>query len=210
MASPLLRTCTCTSSTRRWQRLVCPDTAYGDDWVITCRRAEAERALASAAQCWKANSDYEFTLRRASSTSRRALSFLGYKIRGQERMVHREGGPDLYAYPRPTERSSASRTGSVTLPTRRNPKPLGGLLDELNPVIRGWGNYYRRAHVRRLFNRLNGWIVRRIWSWRYKRWRCRGYRKLPREKLYGELGLVNLLQVIPSMDGYYRQKGYSR
>ena len=29
-------------------------------------------------------------------------------------------------------------------------------------------------------------------------------------RLYGELGLVNLLQLIPSMESYYRQKGYAR
>jgi RNA-directed DNA polymerase len=31
---------------------------------------------------------------------------------------------------------------------------------------------------------------------------------VPARRLYGELGLVNLLQLIPSMDSYYRQKGY--
>lgn len=70
--------------------------------------------------------------------------------------------------------------------------------------------YYRRANVRRLFHRLNGWIVRRIWRWRYKRWRNAGWKRLPRQRLSGELGLVNLLQLVPSMEGYYRQKGYSR
>lgn len=69
---------------------------------------------------------------------------------------------------------------------------------------------HRRAHVRRLFLRLNGWIVRRIWSWRFKRWRNAGWRTLPERRLYGELGLVNLLQLIPSMQSYYRQKGYTR
>ncbi|MGI8311940.1 group II intron maturase-specific domain-containing protein [Saccharopolyspora hattusasensis] len=80
--------------------------------------------------------------------------------------------------------------------------------DMLNPVIRGWGMYYRRANVRRLFNRLNMWIVRRIWGWRFKRWRNAGWRTLPETRLYGEYGLVNLLQLIPSMRDYYRQKGY--
>jgi hypothetical protein len=78
----------------------------------------------------------------------------------------------------------------------------------LNPVIRGWGMYYRRANVRRLFNRLNMWIVRRIWGWRFTRWRNAGWRTLPETRLYGEYGLVNLLQLIPSMRDYYRQKGY--
>ena len=49
-----------------------------------------------------------------------------------------------------------------------------------------------------------------FWSWRYKRWRNLGWWRLPRSKLYGELGLVNLLKLIPSMEGYYRQKRQSR
>ena len=69
---------------------------------------------------------------------------------------------------------------------------------------------HRRAHVRRLFNRLDQWIVRRVWSFSCKRWRNTGWRKLPERKLYGERRLVNLLQLIPSMASYYRQKGYTR
>jgi len=83
-------------------------------------------------------------------------------------------------------------------------------LDELNPIIRGWGNYYRRAHVRRLYNRLNHWIVMRVWNHQHKHWRNAGWRHLPDRRLYGELGLVNLLQLIPSMENYYRQKGLIR
>ena len=81
------------------------------------------------------------------------------------------------------------------------------MLAELNPIVRGWGNYYRRAHVRRLFNRLNHWIVMRVWNHQHKHWRNAGWRHLPDRRLYGELGLVNLLQLIPSMESYYRQKG---
>jgi group II intron reverse transcriptase/maturase len=187
-------------------------TRFADDWVITCTsRREAERALTSA----RAVLEGELGLRVHPDKTRivhvaQGFEFLGYKIKqGKGRLQYREGGPDLYAYPRDrTIERFKQRVRHIT--TRRNPKKLDGLLDELNPVIRGWGNYFRRAHVRRLFHRLDGWVLRRIWSWRYKRWRCRGYRKLPGAKLYGKLGLVNLLQLIPSMEGYYRQKGLSR
>jgi RNA-directed DNA polymerase len=187
-------------------------TRYGDDWVITCTtRREAERALTSA----RAVLEGELGLRVHPDKTRivyvaQGFEFLGYKIKqGEGRLRYREGGPDLYAYPRQrTIERFKQRIRHIT--KRRNPKTLEGLLDELNPVIRGWGNYFRRAHVRRLFHRLNGWIVRRIWSWRYKRWRNIGWRKLPRSTLYGELGLVNLLKLIPSMESYYRQQRYSR
>ena len=67
------------------------------------------------------------------------------------------------------------------------------LIDELNPKLRGWGHYYQRAQVRKLFTRLDAWIVRRIWSHRCKRWRCSGWKQLPQTTLYGELGLVSLV-----------------
>lgn len=187
-------------------------TRYADDWVIVCSsRREAERALTDA----KSVLEGELGLRVHPEKTRivhvvQGFEFLGYKIkRGQGAMKYKAGGPDLYAYPRDrsVERFKA-RVRQIT--NRRNPKTLEGLLDELNPVIRGWGNYYRRANVRGLFHRLDGWIVRRIWSWRYKKWRTAGWKQLPRKKLYGELGLVNLLQLVPSMEGYYRQKGLSR
>lgn len=186
-------------------------TRYADDWVAVCRsRAEAERALTSA----RAVLEGELGLRLHPQKTRvvhisQGFEFLGYKIGRGKGLRYRTGGPGLYAYPR--QRSIDRFKDKVRAATnRRNPKTLEGLLDELNPIVRGWGMYYRRAHVRRLFHRLDGWIVMRIWSWRYKRWRNAGWKRLPRSRLYGEYGLVHLLALIPSMEGYYRQKGYTR
>ena len=162
------------------------------------------------AQCWKVSWDSGFTpRRRGSSTSPRGFEFLGYKIGRGRGLRHKAGGPSLYALP--TDRSIKRFKDKVrTATNRRNPKDLEGVLDELNPIIRGWGNYYRRAKVRRLFHRLNRWIVLRLWNHQHKHWRNAGWRDLPERRLYGELGLVNLLQLIPSMESYYRQKGYAR
>jgi RNA-directed DNA polymerase len=186
-------------------------TRYADDWVIVCRsRAEAERALASA----RAVLEGELGLWLNSEKTRivhiaRGFEFLGYKIGRGKGLSHKAGGPSLYAVP--TDRSIGRFKDKVrTATNRRNPKNLEGVLDELNPIIRGWGNYYRRAHVRRLYNRLNRWVVLRVWSHQHKRWRNAGWRHLPARRLYGELGLVNLLELIPSMEDYYRRKGYAR
>ncbi len=186
-------------------------TRYADDWVITCRsQTEARRALASAREVLEG----QLGLRLHPEKTRivhitRGFEFLGYKIGRGKGLRHKAGGPSLYAVP--TDRSIKRFKDKVRTATcRRNPKDLEGILDELNPIIRGWGNYYRRAKVRRLYHRLNRWIVMRVWSHQTKRWRNAGWRHLPAQRLYGELGLVNLLQLIPSMDSYYRQKGYAR
>ena len=74
------------------------------------------------------------------------------------------------------------------------------LIAQINPVIRGWGQYYCKAHVRKLFARLDRWILRRLWSHRFKRWRCRGWQRLPERQLYAEMGLVRLVFLIPSLN----------
>ena len=61
------------------------------------------------------------------------------------------------------------------------------------------GRVLQRAHVRTLFHKLDDWIVRRIWSHRFCRWRTRGWIQLPKAKLYAEFGLVNLISLIPSL-----------
>ncbi len=143
---------------------------------------------------------------------RQGFEFLGYKIkrgRGQLRLLPgqiRSGTQPgaLYAYPR--EKSIRHFMDQVRALTRRRvPLRTKELIEELNPVLRGWGHHYQRAHVRKLFHRLDGWIVRRIWSHRFKRWRNGGWRQLPKTKLYGEYGLVNLIQLIPSIASRKRE-----
>jgi hypothetical protein len=42
---------------------------------------------------------------------------------------------------------------------RRVPLTTRELIERLNPVLRGWDYYYKRAHIRLLFNRLDRWIM---------------------------------------------------
>ena len=79
---------------------------------------------------------------------------------------------------------------------RKTPLTTKELIEELNPVVRGWREYYKRAHFRRLFHRLDAWIVHRLWSHRFKRWCTCGWKQLPKATLYGEYGLINLVGLI--------------
>ena len=142
---------------------------------------------------------------------RQGFEFLGYKIkRGKQLRLPpskiRSGAQpgELYAIPR--EKSVRRFMDQVRALTRRRvPLQTKELIEELNPVLRGWGHHYKRAHVRTLFHWLDGWIVRRIRSHRFKRWRNGGWRQLPETKLYGEYGLVNLIQLIPSIASRKRE-----
>lgn len=181
-------------------------TRYADDWVVTCRsRAEARGALAAAARILH-ELGVELNLEKTRIVHvRYGFEFLGFKIK-QGRQLQlpssriRSGAKSgaLYAYPR--EKSIRRFKDQVRrLTRRRTPLSTPELIQRLNPVLRGWGHYYKRAHVRGLFNRLDRWIVRRLWSHRFKRWRCAGWKTLPAKTLYGEYELVNLVRLIPSL-----------
>jgi group II intron reverse transcriptase/maturase len=181
-------------------------TRFADDWVITCHsEAEAHAAIAAALRILKELGVELHPQKTRVVHVQHGFEFLGYKIkRGKQlklsadkiRSTARSGA--LYAFPR--EKSIRRFMDQVRALTRRRvPLKTKELIERLNPILRGWGNYYKKSHVRKLFNRLNRWIVRRIWSHRFKRWRNIGWRLLPDRTLYREYGLVNLIQLIPSL-----------
>jgi RNA-directed DNA polymerase len=182
-------------------------TRYADDWVVTCKSAAEARSAVDAARRILKQLGVELHPQKTRIVHvRYGFEFLGYKIKRGERKLYlpeskirsqvQQGA--LYAYPK--EKSIRRFMDQVRQRTkRRTPLQTEELIAELNPLVRGWGEYYKRAHVRRLFHRLDAWIVRRIWSHRGKRWRNCGWKQLPETKLYGEYGLVNLVGLIPSL-----------
>jgi hypothetical protein len=82
---------------------------------------------------------------------------------------------------------------------RKTPLKLREMIERINPVIRGWGTFYRKANVRLLFHRLDGWIERRLYSFLAKRWRNGMWRRYPSRRLIDDYGLVRLTHLIPSL-----------
>jgi hypothetical protein len=182
-------------------------TRYSDDWVITCRtKAEAQAAMQHAKKIPEKPGVRLHSKKTRIIHVRGGFEFLGYKIKQGTRSLRlssdkiKSGTRQGHMYAYPTQKSINHFKDQIRAKTRRVvPLSIEGIIAELNPIIRGWGNYYKKAHVRRLFLQLKGWIVRRIWSHRHKRWRNCGWKTLPESKLYRELGLVNLTSLIPSI-----------
>src|SRR5215470_17697410 len=206
VVSPLLSNILLTAFDREMRRKGYQLTRWADDWVITCESAAEARAAVAAARKILDQLGVQLHPDKTRIVHvQHGFEFLGYKVKlgqglrlspGKIRSGARAG--ELYAYPR--EKSIRRFMDQVRARTRRRiPLKTRELIVELNPLVRGWGEYYKRAHVRKLFHRLDGWIRRRIWSHRHRRWRCAGWKDLPKALLYGEYGLVNLVQLIPSI-----------
>jgi RNA-directed DNA polymerase len=181
-------------------------TRYADDWVVTCKSAAEARAAVVVAQRILNELGVQLHPQKTRIVHvEHGFEFLGYKIKRGKRLwlpprkirSSAKSGA-LYAFPR--EKSIRRFMDQVRQCTKRRvPLKTRELIEQINPILRGWGYYYKRAHVRLLFNRLDRWIVRRLWSHRLKHWRCAGWKVLPTARLYGEYGLVNLVGLIPSL-----------
>jgi len=207
IVSPLLSNILLTPFDKEMRRKEYRLTRWADDWVITCRtRSEAKHALDVATKILE-----KLGVRLNLEKTRivhitQGFEFLGYKIqRGKanfklprERITSKVNQHNLYAIP--TQKSLDRFKDQIRALTRRAiPLRLGGVIGEINPIIRGWGNYYCRSNVRRRFHQLDGWIIRRVWSQRAKRWRNAVWKEYPTRRLREEFKLVSLVSLIPSL-----------
>jgi group II intron reverse transcriptase/maturase len=207
VVSPLLSNILLTPFDREMRRMGYQLTRYADDWVVTCRtEAEAQAVLKAAAKVLEALGVTLHADKTRIVHIRNGFEFLGYKIKcgthslrlPQNKIKSGARTGALYAYPR--QKSLNHFKEQIRNLTRRKaPVNTQQLISQINPVIRGWGLYFCKAHVRKLFNQLDRWIKRRVWSHRFKRWRCCGWKQLPESVLYGEQGLVSLVSLIPSL-----------
>ena len=206
VVSPLLSNILLTPFDREMRRKGYQLTRFADDWVVTCKSAAEARAAIAAALRILSELGVQLHPRKTRVVHvQHGFEFLGYLVkRGKQlrlpadRIVTGIKSGGMYAYPRGKSiQRFKDRVRQLT--KRAVPLKTKDLIEQLNPVLRGWGHYYKRAHVRTLFNKLDRWLERRIWSHRYKCWRNCGWKQLPKRKLYGEFGLVQLVKLIPSI-----------
>jgi group II intron reverse transcriptase/maturase len=206
VVSPVLSNVLLTPFDREMRRKGYQLTRYADDWCITCKSAaEARAALETAKRILEQLGVHINPQKTRIVHVRGGFEFLGYKIKTGSRAwrslpIEIKSGAKpgaLYAYPRDKAiRQFKEKVRRLT--RRRKSVSTAELIEQLNPTVRGWGTYFRRANVRGLFRQLDTWIAWRIRAHRAKRWRNRAWRKLPAERLYGQLKLVRLQDLLPS------------
>ena len=166
---------------------------YADDLVILCAsREDAETALARLKQ-WTERvglSLHPDKTRIVDASTRGGFDFLGY---------HFERG---LRWPR--QKSLKALKDRVRLLTRRaNGCGLPQITAKLNPILRGWFEYFRLSY-KTLFKELDGWIRMRLRSVQRKhegrkgRGRGTDHNKLT-NAYFAKLGLFSLLKARESL-----------
>ncbi len=142
---------------------------YADDFVVLVRgtRADTEALWDEVAAVLQ-----PVGLRLSVEKTRvthidEGFDFLGWHIQ-RRRIKGHAGKTAIYTYP--SKKSLASITAKVrTLTRRASHRTLADLLRRLNPVLRGWCNYFQHGVVKRVFSYLDHFAFWRIVGWLRKR-----------------------------------------
>ena len=161
---------------------------YADDFVILCRNhAEAERALEQVREWVEA---YGLTLHPDKThvgdcrEQGQGFEFLGYRFEAGKRRVRSKSRKAIRCKIR--EMTKRSRSGSMQ-----------SIITELNPVLRGWFNYFKHAHHRE-FKMIDGFLRRRLRAMQLSRNKRKGCgislyaQKRWRNTYFTEMGLFTL------------------
>ena len=76
---------------------------------------------------------------------------------------------------------------------RHASQPVGRVIERINPILRGWVNYFAVGHAGRCFTFIKDWVEKKIRRhlMRARKRKGFGWKQWSREWLYNELGLFN-------------------
>jgi RNA-directed DNA polymerase len=163
---------------------------YADDLVVLCKdEIEAQRALSTIRQ-WTESAGltlHPTKTRIVDLNHSKGFEFLGYHFEAA-------GWKPSGIVQRPREKSLRKFKDKVRLLTKRNNgHSMATIIASLNPVVRGFFEYFKHVHPV-IFGSLDGWIRMRLRSTLRRRVHRRGrgrgtdHRRWP-NAFFGELGL---------------------
>ncbi len=150
---------------------------YADDFVVVCRtRKDCERAETRIREILGRlglELHPDKTRRVELYDGKQGFDFLGCHLHKRlSGKLWEERGKRLYFLQRwPSARSMQrvrQRVKELT-PRARCHADLRDVISDLNPVLRGWGNYFRTGNAAQRFNQLDSYVWRRLRALRVKR-----------------------------------------
>ncbi len=138
---------------------------FADDGVILCRSEtdarNALRWLQNRAQALDLQLHPDKTRIVSMGDGADGIDFLGFHLR----MVRSFRYGRRYLHRWPSRRAMASiraKVKAITAPRSRLKWPIGALVAELNPVLRGWSNFFRWGNSTQKFDQIDCYVHERL------------------------------------------------
>jgi group II intron reverse transcriptase/maturase len=170
---------------------------YADDFVILCKtKRRAMHVMKEVITVLK-----KLGLRVNEEKSKtvhisEGFEFLGYQFWGGKYEKGDGGTIITPKWKRPSKKAIQAFREKIRLLTRRQqPKNVRMLKERLNPLVRGWGNYFNAGFHKSLFGRLDGWYRTRLRSFIHKKRSIRDNIKYP-ISVFQEMGYFFLSDLL--------------
>ena len=175
--SPLLANIYLNAFDRAWQsegshlgKLV----RYADDFVVLCRTASAASAALQRVREILARLGLELHPEKTRAVDlrhgREGFNFLGCTVRKRRSVLRRPDRHFMQRWPSPRAMKRLRERVHELTAVRGNPaSDVVQIIASLNPVLRGWGQYFRTGNADDKFNQIDHHVYRRIvrWLWRH-------------------------------------------
>jgi hypothetical protein len=175
---------------------------YADDFVAMCRTES--RAREALRRIGLVMDRLGLTLHPAKTRmvdlrrGQESFVFLGCTIRKKRGILRAPSQYYMQRWPSPKATKRLRDGVREITHARQSGKDVKPIIAELNPVLRGWGNYFRTGNADREFNKLDGFVFRGMRRWQYRR----GGQRATRQKAWTGAQLFGM--------GLYRLQGTVR
>lgn len=146
---------------------------YADDLVAMCRTASAARE--ALRRLGLVMDRLGLTLHPVKtrmvdlSRGKESFVFLGCTIRKKRSIQRNPRWHFMQRWPSPKATKKLRERVRELTDKRQSGKDVKQIIAELNPVLRGWGNYFRTGNADREFNKMDAFVVQSLRRWQYRR-----------------------------------------
>ena len=163
---------------------------YADDLVIMTRYQSDKLFLKLQSLITKLRLELNVQKSKIVKADEESFNFLGFSFK----KAVNQGKTKKVAYLWPSQKAEKGikeKVRKITNPAR--PIKVEQVIKELNPVIRGWVNYFRIGNSSIKFGKIRWYIANKVrkFMMRRKNKSGYGYKRYPDEYLYKKLGLYN-------------------
>jgi RNA-directed DNA polymerase len=144
---------------------------YADDFVVFCKTAEdAQKAVQTLAQ-WLKDKGLELSEEKTKIVHlEKGFDFLGFNIRSYPTKSKKPSN-DKRQTPyklriKPSKKAEQTFRDKVkAIWKEMKGEDITTVIYRINPILKGWGNYYRHVMKRQTFSRLDKWLWKRQMKW---------------------------------------------
>jgi RNA-directed DNA polymerase len=174
---------------------------YADDLVAMCRSESAARE-ALRRLGW-VMSRLGLKLHPAKTRlvdlrrGKESFVFLGCTIRKKRSIQRNPRWHFMQRWPSPKATKKLRKRVRELTSKRQSGKDVKQIIVELNPVLRGWGNYFRTGNADREFNKMDSYVVKSVRRWQRRQGGQRSTKRplFTHTQLYG-MGLHRLMGTV--------------